>query len=535
MIRVLRLLPMPLIAAGLLAACGGGDDGGTGGGGSSLAPGGDYVAGVYPAASTYADQCQSPRSGNDPSTGRPWPDRSGNALAEKSFLRSWTHNTYLWFDEVVDRDPNSVADVLEYFDLLKTTVVLPNGRDKDEFHFTYDTAEYYALSESGVSVGYGISWALLQSSPPRKLIVQFVEPGSQAATAGFERGAEILTVDGIDLINDATQSGVDGLNAALFDPAQGSTHSFVFRLRNGTQRSASLAAVPVTLDPVPVVRVLPTATGNVGYLQFNDHIATAEQKLVTAINQLQTASIRDLVLDVRYNGGGYLAIASELAYMVAGSARTSGKAFERTVFNSKHPTTNPVTGERLEPIPFLSRTQGLSGPSGQTLPSLGLSRVTVLTTGETCSASESIINSLRGIGVEVIQIGGDTCGKPYGFYPEDNCGTTYFSVQFKGVNELGFGDYAAGFSPAVRAGQPAGALLPGCLVADDYSRDLGDPEERMLKVALDYRANNRSCALAASAAPDTDRVRASQAGPGEGGLELRLPTEPWRNNRIHRQ
>ena len=61
----------------------------------------------------------------------------------------------------------------------------------------------------------------------------------------------------------------------------------------------------------------------------------------------------------------------------------------------------------------------------------------MLTGDNTCSASESIINSLRGIGVEVIQIGLTTCGKPYGFYPQDNCGTTYFSIEFKGVNAQG--------------------------------------------------------------------------------------------------
>ena len=58
------------------------------------------------------------------------------------------------------------------------------------------------------------------------------------------------------------------------------------------------------------------------------------------------------------------------------------------------------------------------------------------------------MNGLRGVGVEVIQIGSTTCGKPYGFYPTDNCGTTYFTIQFKGVNDAGFGDYSDGFSPA---------------------------------------------------------------------------------------
>ncbi len=74
----------------------------------------------------------------------------------------------------------------------------------------------------------------------------------------------------------------------------------------------------------------------------------------------------------------------------------------------------------------------------------------VLTGPNTCSASESIINALQGVDVEVIQIGSTTCGKPYGFYPQDNCGTTYFSVEFKGVNAKGFGDYPTVFRRRTR-------------------------------------------------------------------------------------
>ena len=92
-------------------------------------------------------------------------------------------------------------------------------------------------------------------------------------------------------------------------------------------------------------------------------------------------------------------------------------------------------------MPFHSTTQGFSATPGQPLPTLNLPRVFVLTGPDTCSASESIINSLRGIGVEVVQIGSTTCGKPYGFYPQDNCGTTYFSIEFRGVNAMNFGDY----------------------------------------------------------------------------------------------
>ena len=83
--------------------------------------------------------------------------------------------------------------------------------------------------------------------------------------------------------------------------------------------------------------------------------------------------------------------------------------------------------------------QGTTIDPGVALPSLNLSRVFILATGSTCSASEAIVNRLRGIDVEVVLIGDTTCGKPYGFYPTDNCGTTYFTVQFAGANAKGLG------------------------------------------------------------------------------------------------
>jgi hypothetical protein len=228
-----------------------------------------------------------------------------------------------------------------------------------------------------------------------------------------------------------------------------------------------------------VASVIDFNGGRVGYLLFNDHIRPAEQPLITAIEQMRTAAVNDLVLDLRYNGGGFLFLASELAYMIAGAARTSGQTFEQLQFNDKHPSIDPVTGQPLTPLPFLSRSS-----SDQPLPTLNLSRVFVLTGGTTCSASESIINSLRGVGVEVIQIGSTTCGKPYGFYPEDNCGTTYFSIQFKGVNDANFGDYTDGFAPNNAPGA-GGTRVPGCSVADDFTSDLGDSNEGRLRAALD--------------------------------------------------
>jgi carboxyl-terminal processing protease len=224
--------------------------------------------------------------------------------------------------------------------------------------------------------------------------------------------------------------------------------------------------------------------------------------------------VHDLILDIRYNGGGYLDLASEVAYMIAGPAPTAGQTFELDQFNSKNPTINPVNQTAITPVGFHTTTQGFSLTAGQALPSLNLTRVFVITTASTCSASEAIINSLQGVNVQVIQIGSTTCGKPYGFYPADNCSVTYFSIQFQGVNAKKFGNYPDGFTPANTIATE-GVLVPGCSVADDFTHALGDPAEGLLASALSYAATG-VCLVPPS---------------GVSGVAIK---SMWRTNRIYR-
>ncbi|HKE96474.1 MAG TPA: S41 family peptidase [Povalibacter sp.] len=485
----LRRSAAPLACIGLLslAGCGGQSDAqkAAGGSGGTSVP---YTAGVFAPYKGLANQCAAPRTGTDPSTGQSYPDTRGTVASENNWLRSWINDTYLWYSEVPDLNPNLTASAEDYFDKLKTSQTTTSGAAKDKFHFTYSTAEWEALSQSGVSAGYGAQWFILAGTPPRDIRVAYVDPGTPAATAGVQRGDVVLNVDGADAVNGNTQAIVDTLNAGLFPESNGASHQFTLRNAAGASRTVTLVSANVTSTPVQNVKVINPGTDPVGYMTFNDHIATAEVGLVNAITTLRNAQVTDLILDIRYNGGGYLDLASELAYMIAGPSRTTGMTFEKLTFNSKYPGTDPVTGDPLTPTPFHTTTQGFSVAAGTALPTLNLNRVFVLTGSNTCSASESVINSLRGVGVDVIQIGGTTCGKPYGFYPTPNCGTTYFAIQFKGVNAANFGDYTDGFSPQNTV-TAAGTKIPGCSVADDFSHPLGDTNEARIVAALNYRAN----------------------------------------------
>ena len=331
------------------------------------------------------------------------------------------------------------------------------------------------------------SW--ISPVPERNLVVAYTEPGSPAAQKNVKRGAKLIAIDGYDFLNSNDNATIDKLNAGLF-PQAGDVHTFEFQdYGSSTTYAVVLQAANVTKTPVQNVKVIDTPTGKVGYFLFNDHIATAEQELYDAVNTLSTAGVKDLVLDIRYNGGGYLYIASELAYMIAGSDATANKIFEKTSFNDKHKDKG-LFGEAITATPFYNVSDALGA-----LPSLNLPHVYVITSGDTCSASEAVINGLRGAGVEVIQIGSQTCGKPYGFYPEDNCGTTYFTIQFKAVNDKGFGEYSDGFVPGpIDNGMD---LIKGCPIGDDLTHDLGDVAEKNLATALQYR-DTGSCTLANS-------------------------------------
>ena len=448
--------------------------------------GSGWVEGEYGDVLDYEASCQNPRVGSG------FQDAQGTVLDENFWIRAYSFDTYLWFDEIEDVDPGSVSSTAAYFDVMQTFELSPSGNPKDKFHFTYDSEEWEKLSQSGISAGYGVQFFRVRSSPPRQWLVAYTEPNTPAGDAGLLRGWEIVSVDGVDF---KEGSETDVLNAALFPESLGEVHQFIFRdVATGETASVDLTSQEITSTPVQSVKAIPSGDNKVGYLLFNDHIATAEAQLIDAFEGFKSEGITELVLDMRYNGGGYLDIARMLASMIAGEESVD-QTFSELKFNSKYPTQNPITGRTLSPSRFARTAPGFVVSSETDLPLLNLNRVVVISGSGTCSASEAVINGLRGIGVEVILIGDTTCGKPYGFYGIDNCGTTYFTIQFKGVNASGFGDYTDGFSPP--GAENVGVEVGGCAVDDDLSQALGNPDEARLATALEYLSSG-SCQASAA-------------------------------------
>jgi carboxyl-terminal processing protease len=419
-----------------------------------------------PVAATKEALCAAPRS--DPKYG----DRPGSLEAEKSWVRSYIDETYLWYNEVPNVSAASYTTPQRFFDALKTTALSGSGRPKDEFHFYQDTASYEASTQAGVEGGYGATWAFLSNTPPRNLVVAYVQAGSPAANAGLTRGTRILSVDGADLVNG---NAVNTLNAGLFPAAPGETHIFTAQLPGaGAVLNVTMVSANIAIAPVQNVKTIDSANGRVGYLLLDSFNFPSEGALINAFTQLSAAGATDLVLDLRYNGGGFGYISSELAYMIAGAQRTINKTFLKRTYSDKRVADN---SDASYAEPFYNGASGFpnTGTTARTaLPTLNLGRVYILTSFNTASASELVINGLEGIGVQVIRLGTTTRGKPYGFFSRDNCGTTYSSIEVKAANNVGFGDYVDGFAP-------------NCTVADDFTKELGDPTEGRLAAALSYR------------------------------------------------
>ena len=245
----------------------------------------------------------------------------------------------------------------------------------------------------------------------------------------------------------------------------------------------SAATAVAATNPVPLVKTVQTGGGRkVGYVLFNVHSHGAQDALISAFQGLRDVGIQDLVLDLRYNPGGFLYIANTVAAMVAGP-RADGQVFERLQYNRKR------SGETSSATMYIDsrvHTGENVYPAGHDLPRLSLPRLYVLTSGLTCSASESIINGLRGVGVQVVLVGDRTCGKPYGFHRKDNCGMAYYPIEFHVTNAAGFGNYAGGFPVQ-------------CRVAEDPRTALGAGNEPLLAAALRH-VDTGSCPAGTTAA-----------------------------------
>ncbi len=412
------------------------------------------------------------------------PPLSCSADDQKTWLQSYFGDWYFWYKLAPRPDPLASASVDDYFKALLytgTDAAFPNDRWSN-FESTESFNRFFG---DGQSLGYGVSVAGLEVKglPGQPLYVRYVEPLSPAAAGGLARGDQVLGINGRSAADIITADDFTALTAA----AAGET--LTLRLQNvGGERTVTLTAATYTLTPVSRAAVVTTPLGRkMGYVVIKDMIRQSLTPLNTAFADFRAQGVSEIVLDLRYNGGGLVSVASAIAGYVGGIG-AAGKTFASLLYNDQRAAAENSVFRFANPAPAAS---------------LSLPKVYVLSGRRTCSASEQIINGLRGVGIDVVAIGETSCGKPVGFLPESNeCGTTYSVVNFESVNARTEGRYFDGFNAT-------------CAVAEDWRKPLGAADEPLLNAAR-LHADAGACPVAATRErPLFRRSPADRAEPGE--------------------
>lgn len=461
----------------MLSACGGG-----GGNGGTFSNGGGTTGG-----------------GTTAGNGCTLRERQDWAAAQ---LREW----YL-FPETLPAtlDPAPYTSVGDYIDALTATA---RGQRRDRY-FTYVTsiAEENAFYNSGASAGFGIR--LSYDTAANRVFVNEAFEGAPALAVGIDRGAEILAI-GTDPANLRTTAsliaagGAGAVTDALGPTTAGTTRVLRISDASGT-RNLSVTKATYNLTPVSSrygAKILNDGGRQVGYVNLRTFIDTSDPALRSAFDRFRSAGITEVIVDLRYNGGGLVSIAKLFGDLL-GRNRSSSDVFGLTTYRPEKSSRN--TTER-----FAAQSQ-----------SIAPTRIAFIGTGGTASASELVINGMRPyLGNNAALVGTNTFGKPVGQIALDRaaCDDRLRVIAFSTQNANNAGFYYDGLAPVMEQ---------TCQASDDIAFPLGDAREASVARALDFLVG-RSCTRIAAVADD--RTAALRDGEPtalrDRSLELLVPDQP---------
>jgi len=452
-----------VVAASLVAGCGGG--------GSN---GGESTTGVIGAATP---------------TSSPTPTAGGCTLRSRQDWAAATLREWYLFPETLpaSADPSTYPTVAGYIDALTATA---RSQRRDRF-FTYLTsiAEENAYYQSGETAGFGVR---LSYDPAGRVTVAEAFEGAPALAAGIDRGAEILAIGpDANSLRDVSAiyaaGGQAAVSEALGPGAAGTTRALRFRSVGSAIAVATVTKADFNLQPVSPrygAKVIEEGGRRYGYLALRTFISTADAQLRQAFATFRAAGVTDIVVDLRYNGGGLVSTA-ELLGDLLGGGRQASEVFSYTTYRPEKASRN---GTRL---------------FRQAAESVAPTRLAFIGTGATASASELVVNSIQPyLRERAALIGANTFGKPVGQVAIDRseCDDRLRVVAFATQNAERRGDYYDGLATTVSV---------TCRAADELRYPLGDPNEASTRAALDFLAG-RPCTT-----PITAEARTASAGSGE--------------------
>jgi C-terminal processing protease CtpA/Prc len=374
------------------------------------------------------------------------PDEPTTEELARDYLYTAMKQYYLWYKQmpvVVKEDYENPADLLEAM----------RYRELDRWSFTQTYQEYEDMSQ-GSFVGHGISLAL---DPSNNVRIAQIYKNSPLYIKGVRRGWIVKKLNNTDLAPIFIANDGAAYNALIGPSTANVTNNFVFVTPQAKDSTISSQKAAFTLNTVLLADTLHLKSGIAGHLVFDQFIPPSNAELATAFAFFSTNNITDLIVDLRYNGGGDLSVLTNLASYVAGSAKFN-TPFLTLTFNDKN-TSHNVT----------YKFNTIANP-------VTIRKLVVITTRGTASASEDFINGLKPI-VDVKTLGDTTNGKPVGMigipYRTDYM---FWPISFTLVNSLSQGEFYDG-------------IIPEKIVADDITRDWNDRNELCFKEAIYYLEN----------------------------------------------
>ncbi|PRY45573.1 C-terminal processing protease CtpA/Prc [Spirosoma oryzae] len=403
--------------------------------------------------------------------------QSSTSTTENQTVDSWildNMQTYYYWNDKIPANPDKTLAPSDFFDSLLNTYNATTNPEGDRFSWIEENASDLTSSLSGETKTTGMEFALyLRASGSTDVIAQvlYVLPNSPAANAGLKRGDIITKVNGQGITTTNYQSLLfdDSVTNYTFGLGTVSNQSIVDSGVTKSVTTTVFQANPVYLDSIYTV-----GTKKIGYLVYNQFVPAPngskgseyDDQVDAIFAQFKSAGINELVLDLRYNPGGYTSSSANLASLI-GKGVDDSKLYFRESWNS---TLTPVLQKQYGSDFFLQKFSTKAQNIGS-----NLSRLYVLTTDRTASASELIINGLRPY-MTVNTIGTTTYGKNVGSITiTDDTGKINWGMQpivFRSYNSLGQSDYSTGFTPTTEVEEPI-TLYP-----------LGDVRDALLNEAL---------------------------------------------------
>jgi carboxyl-terminal processing protease len=388
------------------------------------------------------------------------PPTSCTTTSQNLYVRDVLANYYYWYQFLpAGVNPASFNSPEAYLEAVRYRPV-----DNSYSYITSAVANDAFYSDSQI-----IKFGMTTRTTPTYVQVLESWAGSTAREAGLTRGDRILEINGQSvetLVNNGTIGSAFGADQV------GVTASVVFEKPSGERRSATMTKRLVTIPTVSLTSVVEYDGRRVGYLFFYNFVRPSVDALNEAFASLKAAGANELVLDLRYNGGGLVDVAVHLASLIGG-ARTNGQVMMTYTHSERAAVLNKVTR-------FENPSQALT-----------LNRVSVITTSSSASASELVINALKPY-MPVAVIGANTYGKPVGAYGFTFCDKVLAAISFSLRNANNEGDYFSGIPPT-------------CAAADDAGHFLGDPAEGSFAEALNYMRTG-TCSPTADAAARVQRA-----------------------------